>query len=39
MSQAQVAGLVVFGFCVVGAIAIYAILAITQKPSKKTRPH
>lgn len=39
MSQAQVAGLVIFGFVVVGVIAIYAILSITQKPQKNSHPH
>lgn len=39
MSQAQVAGLVLFGFSVVGVIAIYAILTVTQKPEKKSHHH
>lgn len=39
MSQAQVAGLVILGFVVVGVIAIYAILSITQKTQKNSHPH
>jgi hypothetical protein len=39
MSQAQVAGLVLFGFSVVGVVAIYAVLTLTQKTDKKSHHH